>query len=227
MSAENMHLVRDGMVYLVALILSICVHEFGHAWVADLFGDPLPRSQGRVTLNPLAHIDPVGTLLLPLVAFVLSIHSPAVGSRILGWGKPVQVSLSARHMSRKLSMRTMDILISVAGPAMNVLFALILSGVYVGLLRFGGPSAWEFAAPVGNIVAMNLGLCVFNLIPLPPLDGGHVAVNLSSKPVGDFLGRYGSGILFVLLMAGLLKYVTYPARVMAGWWLEHLAAWAL
>jgi len=222
-----MHLVRDGIVYLVALILSICVHEFGHAWVADLFGDPLPRSQGRVTLNPLAHIDPIGTLLLPICAFAFSIHSPAIASRILGWGKPVQTSMSARHMSRKFSMRTMDILISVAGPAMNIVFALVLSGVYLAMLRFGGVGAWEMSTAVGNIVTMNLSLCIFNLIPVPPLDGGHVAVNLTSKSTGDLLGRIGPGILFLLLMSGMLKYVTYPARVASGWWLQHLAGWAL
>ena len=69
MDPEQLQHVRDGLIYLVALILSICVHEFGHAWVADKLGDPLPRSQGRVTLNPIAHIDPIGTLLMPLVAF--------------------------------------------------------------------------------------------------------------------------------------------------------------
>ena len=81
-------------------MLSICVHEFGHAFVADKLGDPLPRSQGRVTLNPLAHIDPIGTLLLPLVAVF---SGPAIGSRILGWGKPVQISAVGALRSRARS----------------------------------------------------------------------------------------------------------------------------
>src|SRR3954452_6578400 len=92
--------ILDAFVYLVALVLSICVHEFGHAFVADKLGDRLPRSQGRVTLNPLAHIDPIGTLLFPLIGFFTG------SGRIIGWGKPVQVSLSATSMTRRFSIRT-------------------------------------------------------------------------------------------------------------------------
>src|SRR6185295_4787884 len=99
---------RDAVMYMVALVLSICVHEFGHAFVADQLGDPLPRSQGRVTLNPLAHIDPIGTLAFPLLGFF---SSAAIGARILGWGKPVQVSLSARSMTRRFTIRTSHMLI--------------------------------------------------------------------------------------------------------------------
>src|SRR3954452_7533635 len=124
--------IRDGVVYLIALVLSICVHEFGHAFVADKLGDPLPRSQGRVTLNPLAHIDPIGTLLLPLIAVF---SGPAIGSRILGWGKPVQISLSARSITRKISIRTAHALIAIAGPMMNILFGLVLSAVFIGLIK--------------------------------------------------------------------------------------------
>ena len=104
---------RFGLIYLVALILSICVHEFGHAFVADKLGDPLPRSQGRVTLNPIAHIDPIGTLLLPIVAVFTG---PAIGQYILGWGKPVQISLSPRDITRKISIRTAHALVAIAGP---------------------------------------------------------------------------------------------------------------
>ena len=92
---------------LIILILSICVHEFGHAIVADKLGDPLPRSQGRVTLNPLAHADPIGTLLFPLMALVLT---KSLG---FGWGRPVEVS--PRHFTRKLSMRTGHMLVAADG----------------------------------------------------------------------------------------------------------------
>src|SRR2546423_12445085 len=102
---------RLAFVYRVSLVLSICVHEFGHAFAADKLGDPLPPSQGRVTLNPLAHIDPIGTLLLPLVAFF---SSPAIGSRLLGWGKPAQISPSARSTTRKASIRTGPALVALA-----------------------------------------------------------------------------------------------------------------
>src|SRR5262245_21185767 len=104
--------VAQGAVYLVALVLSICVHEFGHAFVADRLGDRLPRAQGRVTLNPLAHIDPVGTLLLPIAALVASVSSPALAQRIIGWGKPVRISLSARDIRRDISLKTAHALIA-------------------------------------------------------------------------------------------------------------------
>src|SRR5436305_14098707 len=90
----------QGLVYLVALILSITVHEFGHAFVADRLGDRLPRAQKRVTLNPIAHIDPLGTLAFPLIAFVLAASGSAMGGRILGWGKPVQIALDPRLLRR-------------------------------------------------------------------------------------------------------------------------------
>src|ERR1700756_5107009 len=113
MDGVDLEVVRTAVVYMVALILSICVHEFGHAIVADKLGDPLPRSQGRVTLNPIAHIDPIGTLLLPAVAFFAG---GAIGARILGWGKPVQISLSPRHITRRISIRTAHALVAIAGP---------------------------------------------------------------------------------------------------------------
>src|SRR5437763_8204532 len=99
---------RQIVVSMITLILSIAVHEFGHAFVADRLGDRLPRAQGRVTLNPLAHIDPIGTLLLLLVAIF---SGPAIGSRILGWGRPVQISLAPGDITRKVSIRTAHALI--------------------------------------------------------------------------------------------------------------------
>src|SRR6478609_6884165 len=90
---------RLAFVYLVSLVLSIAVHEFGHAFVADRLGDPLPRAQGRVTLNPIAHIDPIGTLLFPFLGAM-------TGANLLGWGKPVQTSMHARFMTRKMSRKT-------------------------------------------------------------------------------------------------------------------------
>jgi Zn-dependent protease len=225
MDPETALHVRDGVVYIVALVLSICVHEYGHARVADLLGDPLPRAQGRVTLNPIAHMDPIGTLLLPIAAFAMAFYNPDAGARMIGWGKPVQVSLSARSMTRKISIRTADILISAAGPMMNILFAVVLSCIYLALLKFGGESTIQLATPIGYIVAMNLGLCFFNLIPLPPLDGGHIAKNLLPRSldyVGEAMQKYGYMALFLLLMSGKLSYVMLPARYVAAWWLRTL-----
>jgi Zn-dependent protease len=215
---------RFGLIYIVALVLSICVHEFGHAIVADKLGDPLPRSQGRVTLNPLAHIDPIGTLLLPLIAVF---SGPAIGSRILGWGKPVQISLSARHMTRKISIRTAHALVAIAGPAMNILFGLILSAAFIVLVRLGQQ---QLAIGVANVIAMNIGLCLFNLLPIPPLDGGAILARFIPRRYDsllDGLNRYGFLILFALLMTGLLSRLMWPAAVVGQFWIEHLVRWSI
>jgi Zn-dependent protease len=226
------HYVAQGLVYLVALLLSVCVHEFGHAFVADLLGDPLPRSQGRVSLNPFAHADLVGTLILPLMAFFTSISSPQIGSRILGWGKPVQISLSPRHMTRKLSVRTSHALIAIAGPMMNVLFGLLLSGVFILLARTEQVS---LATAVWGVVQMNISLCFFNLLPIPPLDGGAVFARIlprSADPILAILNQYGFMILLLLVMlpfqgTTLLGWILTPARWLSERWLMVLLHWAI
>jgi Zn-dependent protease len=215
---------RDGLIYLVALILSICVHEFGHAFVADKLGDRLPRSQGRVTLNPLAHIDPVGTLLLPIVAVF---SGPAIGQYILGWGKPVQISLSPRDITRKISIRTAHALVANAGPMMNILFGLLLSGVFFLLLRFPGHD--NLALGVLGVIQMNIGLCLFNLLPIPPLDGGAILARFVPRRMDhllDGLNRYGFIILLGLLFTGLLWKLMWPAFIIEDFWTQHLIAWA-
>jgi Zn-dependent protease len=220
-------LMRDAVMYMVALILSICVHEFGHAWLADKLGDPLPKAQGRVTMNPAAHVDPLGTLLFPLVGFFMRGMG---GPMMLGWGKPVRVSLSARHMSRRFSTQTSHMFIALAGPMMNVLFALVLSGVYVALWRFGGDSAHELAQPVLSIVGMNLGLACFNLIPCPPLDGGAVLRGIlprSLEFISDTLEQYGFIIFFALLATRALTYIMIPATNLIAWWQLSLMAFAV
>jgi Zn-dependent protease len=210
---------RFGLLYLVALVLSICVHEFGHAFVADKLGDPLPRSQGRVTLNPLAHIDPIGTLLLPLVAIF---SGPA-----LGWGKPVQISLSPRHITRKISIRTAHALVAIAGPAMNVLFAILLSAIFLFLVRYAAYR--ELAIGIAGVIQMNIGLCLFNLLPIPPLDGGAILARFVPRRhdnILDGLNRYGFIILFALLMTGLLSTLMWPAHIVSQAWMEQLIRWA-
>jgi Zn-dependent protease len=229
-SVRNIQL---AVINLVALILSICVHEFGHAFVADKLGDPLPRSQGRVTLNPLAHIDPIGTIAFPLAAFFLAAAGSSLASMMLGWGKPVQVSLSARHMTRKLRIKHSHLLIALAGPTMNVLFGLLLSGVFIGLIRGGmAPMSLEgvplLPYSVLQVVALNIGLALFNLIPCPPLDGGAVLAGIlpDGNRVVGFLNRYGSMLFFALLFTGLLGYLMKPASWVSGWWMQVISGWA-
>jgi Zn-dependent protease len=211
---------RLGALYLIALILSICVHEFGHAWVADRLGDPLPRAQGRVTLNPLAHIDPIGTLLMPLIGF----FGGALGARVLGWGKPVRISLSPRSMTRRFSIKTSHLFIAAAGPMMNILFGLLLSGVFILLWRVA--STRHLGSLVGFVIRMNIGLAFFNLIPCPPLDGGailHGILPRSLEWISETLEKYGFIILLGLLMTGALRYLMIPAAMAGDWWMGLLA----
>jgi Zn-dependent protease len=220
-SAEMMMRLRDGLVYLIALILSICVHEFGHAFVADKLGDPLPRSQGRVTLNPIAHIDPIGTLLIPMIMFFWRVP-------LLGWGKPVQISLSARHMTRRFRMKISHLFIAAAGPGMNILFALVLSGVFAALIAFGNESYARFTSLVAYVISMNILLAFFNLIPCPPLDGGAVLHGILPRDlewISESLQKYGFIILFGLLSTGLLGRLLWPAHWVARQWIGLLVGW--
>lgn len=198
--------VRDAIVMLIALILSIAVHEYGHALVADLLGDDTPRRQGRVTLNPLAHADPIGTLLFPLIGFL-------GGGVLFGWGKPVMVN--PVRFTRRWRMATGHMMVAIAGPAMNVLLALLVTALYALLLRTGllDPAS-DVAQGVIRLVLLNWVLMFFNLLPVPPLDGGTVLAWL----IGDrhprviaFLQQYGFMLLLALLLTGLVKYWLVPA----------------
>ncbi|HOX45900.1 MAG TPA: site-2 protease family protein [Myxococcota bacterium] len=186
---------------LIPMILSLTVHEFSHAWMAFRLGDDTAARMGRLTLNPVAHIDPIGTLLIPMVGLVS-------GVPFFGWAKPVPVS--PVNYTRKLRMRTADILVSAAGPVSNLLFAAVM----VGLLAVVGQAALpDIVAGTRNLhvaavrlmgwtLVINLGLFVFNLIPVPPLDGSHVLAGLlpdRHRGVMEFISRY-SFVLFILIL---------------------------
>ena len=181
---------RDGLLQLILLIISIGLHEFGHAWMADLRGDPLPRMQGRVTLNPFAHADPIGTIILPAVMIFLS---PGFG--LIGWGKPVQISLP-NPKTRRMD----DIYITLAGPAMNLVLCFVFA-VIGGLGNFD-PKTQEVVIDFFRMgIILNASLVVFNLIPLPPLDGSRLALRLGlySEELFLTLARWGFVILIILI----------------------------
>ena len=123
-----LHKVREAILFLIALILSIAVHEFGHAFAADRLGDGTPRGQGRVSLNPLVHIEVIGTIVMPLVIFF-------TGAPLIGWGKPVMIN--PHNFTRRFRVKTSHLMVALAGPAMNVLLALLVTIIYGILLGAG------------------------------------------------------------------------------------------
>ena len=178
------------VILFVLLIASISVHEWAHAWVADKLGDPLPRMQGRVTLDPRSHIDPVGTLLLPLIMIFAN-----PGFSIIGWGKPVQVSLPNQTTKKRD-----DLLITVAGPLSNLGIALICS-VGFGVVHRYASLGEPFLILFFQVVTLNGMLFLFNLIPVPPLDGSHILKHVVGMSDESFLkfSKYGFFILIVLI----------------------------
>jgi len=199
---------RDGLLQLILLIISVGLHEFGHAWMADLRGDPLPRLQGRVTLNPFAHADPIGTIALPAVMIFLK---PGVG--LIGWGKPVQISLP-NPRTRRMD----DICITLAGPAMNLVLCFVFA-VIGGLGKFDPHSQEVILKFLWTGIMMNASLVVFNLIPIPPLDGSRVALRLGLYTEELFLSlaRWGFVILIVLVNIPLFQVGMGYLRELVIW----------
>jgi Zn-dependent protease len=188
LSPDHLRMIVENMIIL---ILSIAVHEFGHAFVADRLGDRLPRQQGRVTLNPAAHADPVGTLAVPALGMLL-------GGFGFGWGKPVQVSPVS--FTRKLRMRTAHMLVAAAGPTMNVLFATLIGLIVLALVGAGviGPGH-PLYEPLHRAIFLNFILAFFNLLPTPPLDGGAVLQGLLPDRLQPWFDRYAPYGIFVLI----------------------------
>lgn len=178
---------KQGLALYLILLASLSVHEWAHAIVADKLGDHTPRSQGRVTFNPIAHIDPIGTVFIPLFMILFS-----PGFAIIGWGKPVMVNpLNFRNRVRD------DILVSMAGPASNVVICLLM--VFIGgvLLKF----VPAIAGLLGQVILLNCVLIIFNMIPIPPLDGSHLlkhAVGMRDETYLNY-ARWGFLILIILI----------------------------
>ena len=190
----------------VAIVLvSLSVHEAAHAWTADRLGDPTARLLGRVSLNPIVHIDPIGTVLLPLIAAWSSLP-------IIGWAKPVPVNLS-----RFVHPRRDFMLVAAAGPISNLLQALVAA---IALRAFpagsvgGGMDAVSIAGGALFVaVYINVLLALFNLIPVPPLDGGNVLAGLlPDRPASIFvqLRPYGFLVLYAMMFTGTLSAMILP-----------------
>jgi Zn-dependent protease len=205
-SPEHMRWVVQAMA---VLLLSICVHEFGHAYLATKLGDDLPRRQGRVTLNPLAHADPIGTLLFPLLGLLWS------GMPGFGWGKPVQVN--PVQFNRRFEMRHGHMFVAFAGPFMNLAFGALIAILHVALLKFEVLTFEDAAANklLSYAVFLNFILFFFNLVPAPPLDGGAVLEGLLPRrhlPKYHAYEPYGPFVLLAIIaIPTLARIFTYPA----------------
>jgi Zn-dependent protease len=205
MSEDNV--VFQAATWLIPLVFSIVLHEIAHGWTALAFGDPTAKRKRRLTLNPLRHVDPVGTVILPLALAV-------TGAPVFGWAKPVPV------VARRLrSPRWHMVLVALAGPGMNLLLALLGALAWAGLVWLSPPRGlgWDFLLlNIANFVVINVSLAIFNLLPIPPFDGGHVVEGLLPRPLARRyarFGRYGFPILFLLLVALPLMNVHLVAQL--------------
>jgi Zn-dependent protease len=201
-------------IALIVLLFSLTVHEMAHAWTADRLGDPTARQLGRVSLNPLVHADPIGTILFPLIAMVS-------GAPLIGWAKPVPVN--TRYLR---SPRRDYVLIAAAGPASNLVLALAASFV-LAVLPVSPQTLGEtnVSVPVAKIlsqlVQLNVLLAVFNMVPIPPLDGGNVLAGLLPRSLAAFFNQlrpYGFVLLYALILTGGFEHIVVPPyRFIVSW----------
>ena len=204
-------LLVSGLILFLGLLVLLTFHEFGHAWMAWKLGDDTAFSQGRVSLNPLVHIDPIGTVAVPLLLIFL-----APGGFFAGWAKPVPV-----NSDNFRNPRSDDIMVTLAGPWMNLLLAIAI----MGLARVGYMLHSAGMVEVClNTSRLSLLLCFFNLLPIPPLDGSHVARALIGMSYETYheIARYGMFILILVLQVPLVQQIldtwtTTSWLAIAGW----------
>lgn len=208
-------LIRNIVLNLVPMVLSLSVHEFAHALVADKLGDDTPRRQGRLTLSPLEHYDVFGTILVPVAAVLLG------GFSFIGWARPVEVSPTA--FSRRVSMRTGMALVAIAGPLSNLLLA-TLSVAALALIARVNPGMAFAQDGRGALVyllramyVLNVGLFVFNLLPIPPLDGSRLLPRRLDG-LQETLAPMSMMLLLLILYVDTLRslLIERPVRVVGG-----------
>lgn len=190
------------LLTLPGVIIAITFHEFAHAYVADKLGDDTPRRQGRITLNPLAHIDPVGFFMLIFVHF--------------GWGKPVEINPT--NFNRKRSMTKQEMLVALAGPLMNIIIALILTIILFAINTFAPSFTITMTGLIISLVlqmaiSVNIGLGIFNLIPLPPLDGSKIFINFMPYNARRWIQEHEQIFYIVFLViwfTGMASFIISP-----------------
>lgn len=186
-----------------AVLIAITFHEFAHAFAADKLGDDTPKRQGRLTLNPLAHLDPIGSILLLFARF--------------GWGKPVEIN--TRNFTRKISQSAGEAIVSIAGPVMNIFLAFVFTMIYCAILKF---APYDFlVSNIGNVILslvsitaiINVGLGVFNLLPIPPLDGSKILRHFLPYSAKEWFDRNGYVfyvVFIVIWITGIAGHIISP-----------------
>ncbi len=190
------------LVQFTILIASLTFHEAAHAWTANQLGDPTARLLGRLTLNPAVHIDPIGTVVFPLVAMI-------TGFPLIGWAKPVPVDMRhLRHPRRDFAI------VAIAGPISNLLLATVGALVFRAVVD---PESAQASDMLANglflFVMLNVLLAVFNMIPIPPLDGGNVLMGVlpeSMAAMVEQLRPWGFLLIYALMLTGVLSMIIAP-----------------
>lgn len=206
------------IIYMVVWLFAVSAHEAAHAWTSWKFEDDTAYLLGRVTLNPIPHIDPIGTLILPIIGFAVGYFQGATGMPLIMWGKPTPVN-PLKWRKKDLA----NICVSLAGIVVNLIIAIAVSIVIKVLISQGiftresittGLTAPLFSLLYATVI-LNVGLAVFNLLPFPPLDGSKALQSLlptSFEPIFDMLETYGFLILILLAQMGIISFLVTPLR---------------
>ena len=200
-----------------AVLLAITVHEFGHAFAAYKLGDDTPLRQGRLSLNPFDHVDPLG------LAMLLFAH--------IGWGKPVQID--PRNYNRNISVEKADAIVSFAGPLMNFITAIVFALIYCAIMKFAG--AVFVMSKIGiiivsiviSIITMNIGLGVFNLIPLPPLDGSKIFLPILPRNAKSWFIEHEQTFYFIFLIIWITGIAGRLISPIIGWMTNQILGLAM
>jgi len=226
-NVDVLNLVSHLVIYMVVLLLAISCHEAGHAWMSYKFGDDTAYMLGRVTLNPVSHTDPIGTLLIPIISFVLGAAGGAAATiPLIGWGRPTPV-----NPRKWTDYRWGNIMVSIAGIGANLILAIIGFAVFKILLETHTISGENVDSGLIKplvifleyMIMLNVSLAVFNLLPFPPLDGSKVLQTFlpdSFQPVFNVLEQYGFLILMLLIYWGIVGVVIRPVYILV----EYLLA---
>jgi Zn-dependent protease len=221
---DIVNLVSHLLIYMVVLLLAISCHEAGHAWMSHKYGDDTAYMLGRVTLNPVAHADPIGTLLIPMISFLLGTMGGALASiPLIGWGKPTPV-----NPRKWAKYKQANVMVSIAGIGANLILAIIGFAIFKSLLEtrllndsnFDSGLMRPLSIFLEYMVTLNVSLAIFNLLPFPPLDGSKVLQTFlpeSFQPAFRLLEQYGFLILMLLIYWGVLRVIIGPIMALINY----------